>query len=115
MKNKKKKQNKFESEPKKNKKKEERNMWNDNEIHNESENSGGFMMDTTLSGEKSSGPKRIQNCVPLMIAHLDREDIEVWGISVRLVTFVAILRKYENVSTKVTFEFEDETGLLFLP
>ncbi|XP_014204390.1 replication protein A 32 kDa subunit-A-like [Copidosoma floridanum] len=55
-----------------------------------------------------------QNCIPLMVAHLQRyhDNIQVWGMPARLMTLVVILRRIENLSTKVSFLLEDETGTI---
>lgn len=88
-------------------------MWNN--FDNSMQNEGGFM-DTSrvdsLGGEDKSNVKRAQNCIPVMIVHMVRhgEKLTVWGITARIVTFVAVVRNLEALSTKVTFEFEDETG-----
>lgn len=88
----------------------------DNSVQNE----GGFMdnggANETLGGaggDDKSNTKRGQNCVPTMIVQLNRygERLTVWGTPARIVTFVAVVRKLEAMSTKVTFEFQDETGL----
>lgn len=73
-------------------------------------------MNTTVNdstaGEDKANLKRGQNCVPVMIAHLVRygEKLTVWGTPVRLITFVGLVHKIEPTSTKVSFEFSDDTG-----
>ena len=80
---------------------------------------GSGYMDTTanstMSGDGKSSFKRGQNCVPVMIAHLNRygEDLQIWGEPAKIITFVGIVRKIEVVSTRVNFEFYDETGKFF--
>lgn len=79
--------------------------------------SGGFNNSINGDSSRSSSSKRGQNCVPVMIAHLNRygEDMAVWGMPVRLVTFVAILDNLEALTTKVSFQFRDETGDCCIP
>lgn len=82
------------------------------------QNEGGFMdssvHNTSTSSGGPSGTKRGDHCIPVMIAHLNRsgEDLQVWGVSAKLISLAAIVTKIEILSTKVTFEFRDETGLL---
>ncbi|XP_014213018.1 replication protein A 32 kDa subunit-B [Copidosoma floridanum] len=83
------------------------------------QSSGGFM-DTTMGDgagagtEDKGGSKRAQNCMPVMISHIQRhgEKLTVWGMPALIVTLVAFVRKLESTSTKVTFEFQDETGVI---
>ncbi|NP_001164370.1 replication protein A2 [Nasonia vitripennis] len=87
--------------------------WNN--FDNSTAGEGGFMNTTvndSTAGEDKANLKRGQNCVPVMIAHLVRygEKLTVWGTPVRLVTFVGLVRKVEPTSTKVSFEFSDDTG-----
>lgn len=81
---------------------------------NSMQNEGGFMDTTATEGAgDEKGPKRGQNCIPVMIGHLNRfsDKLAVWGIPAKIVTFLAVVRKLEFTSTKVSFEFQDETGL----
>ena len=89
-------------------------MWTDNDTT--MQNQGGYMdvsANGTMTDNKASNLRRAQNCIPMMLAHLNRygEDLQVWGMPARQVTFVAIVTKIEAASTKVTIEFRDETGL----
>lgn len=76
---------------------------------------GGFMDDSTAQqnqGEQTDA-KRGQNIVPLLIGHLNAAedaDLKLWGNPVRIVSVVSIVRKVEQVTTKITYELEDETG-----
>ena len=76
-------------------------------------------MDTTVGdgagaggGDDKANMRRGQNCVPVMIGHLVRhgEKLQAWGTPARIVTFLGVVRKLDSMSTKVTFEFQDETG-----
>lgn len=74
---------------------------------------GGFLDNTqAFDGEDKSDLKRGQNCVPVMIAHLNRcgEELTLWGMPVKMIAVVAIVRQIEQVTTKVSYELEDETG-----
>jgi hypothetical protein len=92
-------------------------MWNN--FNNSMQNEGGFMdtstNETSTQGESKSGFNRAHHCIPIMIAHMLRygEQLTIWGTSVRVVTFVAVVRHIEPYSTKITFNFEDESGLYF--
>lgn len=83
------------------------------------QNEGGFM-DTTVNegagGDDKGNLKRGQNCIPVMIGHILKhgEELTVWGTPVKIITFVAIVNKVDATSTKVTFEFQDETGQYLL-
>ncbi|XP_058807707.1 replication protein A 32 kDa subunit-like [Phymastichus coffea] len=89
-------------------------MWNN---FDSSTNEGGFM-DTTISegagGDDKGNLKRGQNCVPVMIAHVRKhgEELNIWGNPVKIITLVVIVNKIESTSTKISFEFQDETGTL---
>ncbi|XP_035726768.1 replication protein A 32 kDa subunit-like [Vespa mandarinia] len=76
-------------------------------------NSGGFLNDTSsVSGEKNL--RRAQNIVPVMIGQIIRSsgDFQIWEIPVRMLTFIGILRKVNESTTKITYEIEDETGTI---
>lgn len=73
---------------------------------------GGFMNEAKTQEGVGKSQKRGQNIVPLMIGHLTKDEIDlnVWGNEVRIVTTVAILKKIDQATTKITYELEDETG-----
>ena len=87
-------------------------MWNNS---NNSMQEGGFM-DTTVnsfSNDKTGNSNRkAQNCVPLMIAQINRhgENLQIYGAPVKIAMIMAIVTKIEAVSTKVLFDFKDESG-----
>ncbi|KAJ8680244.1 hypothetical protein QAD02_016031 [Eretmocerus hayati] len=91
-------------------------MWNSND--SKMQNEGGYFdsnttINCTTSGNNSS-VKRGNVCVPVMIAHLNRyaDELEVWGMPAGLVSFVAILTKVDAASTRIHYEFRDETGTI---
>lgn len=72
---------------------------------------GGFLNDTpSLSEDKNL--RRAQNIVPVMIGQIIRSsaDFQIWEIPVRMLTFIGILRKVNESTTKITYDIEDETG-----
>ncbi|XP_024946295.1 replication protein A 32 kDa subunit-like [Cephus cinctus] len=77
---------------------------------------GGGFLDNSQAGGPSgkTGPKREQKIFPVMIFHLSNliDDLQVWGHSVSIFTFIGIVRKIERVSTKITYHIEDETGTI---
>ncbi|KAJ8664785.1 hypothetical protein QAD02_006447 [Eretmocerus hayati] len=91
-------------------------MWSN--FDNSAQNEGGYMDSSVADGGQGADDKgnlrRGQNCVPTMITHLIRhgDKLNVWGSPVKMVTFVAIVRKLEALSTKVSFELQDETGVI---
>ncbi|XP_058807528.1 replication protein A 32 kDa subunit-like [Phymastichus coffea] len=58
--------------------------------------------------------KSVENCVPVMLAHLHRygEGLKIWGMPTRIITFLAIVEDVDVVNTRVNFKFRDETGSL---
>lgn len=73
--------------------------------------SGGFLNDnSTLSVNKNT--RRVQNIFPVMIGQIIRSfnDFNVWELPVHIITFVGILRKVDESTTKITYQIEDETG-----
>lgn len=88
--------------------------WNnyDGSVQNE----GGYM-DTTMETNGQSGDKenvkRGNNCIPVMIGHLNKhgENLKVWGTSPKMITFLGIVLKCEQASTKINYEFKDDTGM----
>ena len=72
--------------------------------------------DASTADGDNKNLKRGQNCVPVMIAHLQRhgEKLDVWGIPAKIVTFLAIVKKCEAMSTKITYEFQDESGMFIV-
>lgn len=84
-------------------------------LSHSTENAGGFM-DASMNDDPGAADKgnikRGQNSMPVMISHLKNhgEKLTVWGIPARIVTFVAIVRSIDSTSTKISFEFQDETG-----
>nr|XP_050854009.1 uncharacterized protein LOC127065558 isoform X2 [Vespula vulgaris] len=74
---------------------------------------GGFLNDTpSLSEDKNL--RRAQNIVPVMIGQIIRSsaDFQIWEIPVRMLTFIGILRKVNESTTKITYDIEDETGVI---
>lgn len=96
-------------------------MWGNDD--NNTSMQGGYMdastANTSTANTSTEGrainSNRGQNCVPLMICHLNRykDDVHLWGTPVRIVTLVAIVEEIDVVSTKVNFRFRDETGYYF--
>lgn len=82
-------------------------------------NDGGYMMDSSTAGNEGQSDdkgnvKRGNNCIPVMIGHLNKhgDKLEVWGVQPKMITFVGIVVKCEQASTKINYEFKDETGML---
>ncbi|KAG7208763.1 hypothetical protein KM043_014958 [Ampulex compressa] len=76
---------------------------------------GEFMNDSlnsTLNTNKEK--KRTENIVPVMIGHLTRSSGEMqnWGIPVRVITFLGIVRHIEKSTTKIMYEIEDDTDTI---
>ncbi|KAL2740519.1 replication protein A 32 kDa subunit-like [Vespula squamosa] len=74
---------------------------------------GGFLNDTPSFSEDKN-LRRAQNIVPVMIGQIVRSsgDFQIWEIPVRMLTFIGILRKVNESTTKITYEIEDETGVI---
>ena len=87
-------------------------MW-DNLNSSAERTTGGFLNDShgATSGQ-GRNVKRGENIVPVMIRHLTRSygDLKIWGTSVRIITFVGIVRHIDRSTTKLTYDIEDETG-----
>ncbi|XP_012288561.1 replication protein A 32 kDa subunit-A [Orussus abietinus] len=88
-------------------------MWaNDSTMQSE----GGYFDESrtasTEEGKESS--TRGQNIVPVMIAYITQcnGDLNVWGNTVRIVTFVGIVRSIEQVTTRISYEIEDQTDCI---
>lgn len=84
----------------------------DNSVQNE----GGFMdsaMDTSSQADDKGNVKRGNNCIPVMIGHMNKygDKLQVWGVTPKMITFVAIVLKCEQASTKINYEFKDDTGM----
>lgn len=73
--------------------------------------SGGFLSDPP-STSANKNTRRSQNIFPVMIGQIVRSsnDLQVWEVPVHVLTFVGILRKVDESTTKITYEIEDETG-----
>lgn len=67
---------------------------------------------TEVENSSSYWKQQTQNCIPVMIEHLNRygEDLKIWGLSARTVEFLAVVDEIEILSTRVNFKFHDETG-----
>ncbi|XP_076664930.1 replication protein A 32 kDa subunit-A-like [Andrena cerasifolii] len=89
-------------------------MWDN--LNSSAENTtGGFLNDShgATSGQRGN-VKRGENIIPVMIRHLTRScaDLKIWGMSVRIITFVGIVRQIQRSTTKLTYGIEDETGCI---
>ncbi|XP_076397171.1 replication protein A 32 kDa subunit-like isoform X2 [Megachile rotundata] len=89
-------------------------MWGNLNATVQHNASGGFLNDSNISRRENS--KRVENVIPIMIKHITQSnnDLQLWGMTVHMITFVAIVRNIGNTSTKMTYEFEDETGFRWL-
>lgn len=89
-------------------------MWNNLNVTGEHNTSSGFLNDSNVSKRENS--KRIENVIPIMIRHITKsnDDLQLWGSTVYIVTFIAIVRNITHTSTKTMYEFEDETGFQWL-
>ncbi|XP_051155697.1 replication protein A 32 kDa subunit-A [Leptopilina boulardi] len=69
-------------------------------------------MDTTTDDEKKG--KRADNLVPVMIGHLltSGPELQLHGLSVRVVSVVARINSIDQATTKVTYVIQDETGTI---
>ena len=90
-------------------------MWNNFDSGMHSSNAGYMddsRMDTTIDDDKKGG-KRADNLVPVMIGHITscNQELLLHGSQVRVVTIVGIVRNIEQVTTKITYVIEDETGI----
>lgn len=94
-------------------------MWDGGNVSRDGGGGGGFMDDTynqTQSGQGGGEDKKknSNHVVPLMICQLYEntpDTIVIAGKPVRLITVVAIVRKIERVTTKISYDLEDETGI----
>lgn len=81
-----------------------------------SNNGGGYMNESMNTSTVQTGDqgdkKRGSNLIPVMIGHLKRplQNLNLYGESVNMVTFVAIVRACNTDSLKTTYLLEDETG-----
>ncbi|KAG7208760.1 hypothetical protein KM043_014955 [Ampulex compressa] len=79
---------------------------------------GGFLNDSQQ--EQSDGrdkkPTRASAITPVMIKHLlsvpSTDNVVLWDIPVRIVTFIGILRRIDETTTKISYDVEDETGTI---
>ena len=89
-------------------------MW-DNLNSSAESTTGGFLNDShgATSGQRGN-VKRSENIIPVMVRHLTRSygELKIWGTSVRIITFVGIVRHIERSTTKLTYDIEDETGCI---
>lgn len=87
-------------------------MWN--QFDTGMSTDGGYMdesrMDTTIDDEKKG--RRADNLVPVMIGHLINSgpELKMHGLTVRVVSVVARINSIDQVTTKVTYVIQDETG-----
>lgn len=91
-------------------------MWNQFDSGAQTSDAGYMdesRMDTTIDDDKKGG-KRADNLVPIMIGHLNSSGPELllFGQQVRVVSILGIIRNIEQVTTKVTYTVEDETGTI---
>lgn len=82
------------------------------DLMNESDMGGGFLNESTSFSEDKKKSQIVQNIVPAMIMHIINStgELKLWGNRVHVVTFVGILRKVEEATTKILYEIEDDTG-----
>lgn len=89
-------------------------MWN--QFDTGMSTDGGYMdesrMDTTIDDEKKG--RRADNLVPVMIGHLINSgpELKMHGLTVRVVSVVARINSIDQVTTKVTYVIQDETGTI---
>jgi len=87
-------------------------MWN------ESSGGGGFLdesMQSGVSGKK--GPQTNEkSIIPVLIKHITSTtgDLQVAGRTVNILSIVGIVRHIEQDTTKISFNIEDDTGVLFV-
>lgn len=91
-------------------------MWADKSI----QGGGGGFLDQTYNGnatQTGKEPVRGNSIVPLMIGHLLDESpdtLNLWGTPIKLVQLVAFVRKFERLTTKISYDLVDETGENFV-
>lgn len=88
-------------------------MWNDSSVGL----GGGFLDESTQSGTGKKGPQSNEkNIVPVLIKHITSttEDLQIAGKSVNTLSIVGIVRRIEQDTTKISFNIQDDTGVLFV-
>lgn len=77
---------------------------------------GGFANTSRRDDQNSIKSRKAQTIVPVMIEHLlaatSTEEITIWGFPARIFSLIGIIRNVEETATKVSYNLEDETGLI---
>ncbi|XP_011864060.1 PREDICTED: replication protein A 32 kDa subunit [Vollenhovia emeryi] len=84
-------------------------MWDDNSVSLK----GGFLDESTQGGNTGKKPQNNdKSIVPVLIKHITSTtgDLQVAGRTVTQLTFVGIVRRIEQDTTKISFSIEDDTG-----
>lgn len=76
---------------------------------------GGGFDNTQVTGGGGGVPedKKKEGVVPMVIKQIldgTEDSVTLWGLTIGIVTFPAIVRNIEHSSTKVTYRLEDHTG-----
>ncbi|XP_011054722.1 PREDICTED: replication protein A 32 kDa subunit [Acromyrmex echinatior] len=88
-------------------------MWNNESSMGE----GGFMNDSTQgTGTGKKGPQNDKTIVPVLIKHITSTtgDLQIAGRTVNVLSIVGIVRHIEQDTTKISFNIQDDTGVLFM-
>ncbi|XP_034933927.1 replication protein A 32 kDa subunit [Chelonus insularis] len=88
-------------------------MWNSGK------NEGGFMDEsysTSAPQEKTTkDARRGANIIPMMIGNVKkctRKSKTIWGANINIICVVGIVQEISEVTTKIAYELEDETGTI---
>lgn len=89
-------------------------MWNN--FDSGMSSNAGFMDDSRVDATADDDKKgrRADNLVPVMIGHLlsSGSELKLHGTPVRVVSVVAKIKNIDQVTTKVTYLIQDETGII---
>lgn len=89
-------------------------MWNDSSVG--FGGGGGFMDDSMQGGTSKKGPQNNdKTIVPVLIKHIMSisGDLQIAGRTVNKLTFVGVIRRIEQDTTKISFSIQDDTGVCF--
>lgn len=90
-------------------------MWNDSSVGL----GGGFLDDSTQAGGntgKKGSQTNDKSIVPVFIKHITSTtgDLQIADRTVNTLTFVGIVRRVEQDTTKISFSIQDDTGILLV-
>lgn len=89
-------------------------MWSTN-LDTSINPQGGF---SDLKDETQEKGSKKQNIVSTMIGNLlsfdSIDEPKIWDLPVRMFTVIGLVRSVEETATKVSYNIEDETGLIII-